>query len=670
MRNLILYNRIYEIIISNKYIYFFIKFSIKIIFFFILLYFKKLNILYNQKVTIEIDNKINESLYEDDLDFSRYSTKIKAIAIYYPQFIYLNHNDLYNDKIANEWKNVHNAKPFFSQHKQPRSLNWKYIKLLNNNFSIIDYIKLQVKIAKNHGIYGFAINYYWFSGKKLYDEAINIFLNNKEINFPFFIIWKNDKYELNFHKKNNILLLKQNFTINDTYNFIKDIKKYLISKYYIKYNKRPILGIYEPLIIYNLKTFISHLRKYASNNGIGKLYILGTIDNHYLNYIKYFDAVFEYPPKNINLNELVKNKYYYYYEGLIYRENIKNEYDNIYKGIILEFDNSPKMMKNPLIFTQYSPEKLYLFIKRIISSIKNNDNRKNIIVFINGWNNWIEGTYLEPDDKLGFASLNSLSKALFNINFTKANYNLENLKINCKVAIQIHIFYEDLIIDIINKTNNIPIKFDLFISTNSIEIKNKLKIYIVQYSKANQYEIIILENKGRDVLPLLIQLKNKVKKYKYLCHIHSKKSKTSPAIGISWRNYLYNNLLGNKRIVSEILSDFENNDRLGFIFPDTFYDIINQKLILTKNTLKYMKYIINKLFHNYKLGTQLDFPAGNMFWARTNAIFQIFEIDFHTMFDKEMGQTNDTIMHAIERIWLYLVKLNGYYYKTIIKSLS
>ena len=128
--------------------------------------------------------------------------------------------------------------------------------------------------------------------------------------------------------------------------------------------------------------------------------------------------------------------------------------------------------------------------------------------------------------------------------------------------------------------------------------------------------------------------------------------------------------MGNKRIVSEILSDFENNDRLGFIFPDTFYDIINQKLILTKNTLKYMKYIINKLFHNYKLGTQLDFPAGNMFWARTNAIFQIFEIDFHTMFDKEMGQTNDTIMHAIERIWLYLVKLNGYYYKTIIKSLS
>lgn len=194
---------------------------------------------------------------------------------------------------------------------------------------------------------------------------------------------------------------------------------------------------------------------------------------------------------------------------------------------------------------------------------------------------------------------------------------------------------------------------------------NILKEYVTKKSKANKYEIIIVDNKGRDVLPFLIQLKNRVKSYKYLCHIHSKKSKTSPEIGISWRNYLYNNLLGNERIISEILTDFENNDKLGFIFPETFYEIIRQKLILTKKTLKYMKYLVTKLFPKYKIGTQLDFPAGNMFWAKTNAIFQIFDIDLSKKFDKEKDQTNDTIMHGIERIWLYLVKINGYYYKTV-----
>lgn len=128
--------------------------------------------------------------------------------------------------------------------------------------------------------------------------------------------------------------------------------------------------------------------------------------------------------------------------------------------------------------------------------------------------------------------------------------------------------------------------------------------------------------------------------------------------------------MGNKRIVSEILTDFENNDKLGFIFPETFYYIIKERFKLTKKTFKYMKYILKQLFPNSTPGILTDFPAGNMFWARTNAIFQIFELDFNIKFDREKDQTNDTIMHGIERIWLYLVKINGFYYKTIFKSFS
>ena len=82
-----------------------------------------------------------------------------------------------------------------------------------------------------------------------------------------------------------------------------------------------------------------------------------------------------------------------------------------------------------------------------------------------------------------------------------------------------------------------------------------------------------------------------------------------------------------------------------------------------------MKYLLNKFFPNYKIGPQIDFPAGNMFWAKTKAIYQIFEVNLNTKFANEKDQTNDTIMHGIERIWLYLVKLNGYYYKTILKCL-
>ena len=387
-----------------------------------------------------------------------------------------------------------------------------------------------------------------------------------------------------------------------------------------------------------------------------------------LDYVKLFDYCFEYPPKNIDFNRFIKNDNYFYYIGLIYKGIIEYKNNKTNRGVILEWDNFPEK-NNIRIFNEYSPEKFYHLVKILINKTKI-ENKNNNFLFINGWNNWKEGSYLEPDDKFGFSSLNALSKALFNMNFNKDFYNLTNSGNICRIVVQAHIFYEDLIVDIINKTNNIPIKFDLFISTISIELRNIINKIIIQYSKANNYEIIIVKNKGRDVLPLLIQLKDKIRQYKYISHVHTKKSKTSPFIGISWRNYLYNNLMGNKRIFSEIISDFENNDKLGFVFPETFYDIIKQKCILTKYTLKYMNYILNKLFPNCRVGTLIDFPAGNMFWARIKAIYQIFEYNFNKKFDKEKEQTNDTIMHGIERIWIYLVKLNGYYYKTIFKSFS
>ena len=68
---------------------------------------------------------------------------------------------------------------------------------------------------------------------------------------------------------------------------------------------------------------------------------------------------------------------------------------------------------------------------------------------VNAWNDYRENYYLEPDKKMGFAYLNYLSKAIFNIENYEI-YNLETLNNKCKIAIQVHIFYEDLIGEIIN----------------------------------------------------------------------------------------------------------------------------------------------------------------------------------------------------------------------------
>ena len=355
-----------------------------------------------------------------------------------------------------------------------------------------------------------------------------------------------------------------------------------------------------------------------------------------------------FPTQNLGLTTNLNQKYFYnYYYSILFNQetNIKT---NIKSFAIL--NGSP-------------PNKFVNIFKKYLNEVNYNNET---LILINAWNNYKENLYLMPNKEYGFSYLNCFSRAIFNLE-ESISFDLTSLINKTKIAVQVHLYYEELIEDIINKTNNIPVKFDLFITIISPNFYRFLDSYIKNFSKCDYYEILIVENKGRDVLPFLTQIKPKYRHYKYICHIHTKKSNTAPKIGFLWRNYLFNNLLGNINITSEILNDFENNKKLGFIFPETFHGIIQVFYILTDGTKNWMDVLSSKLFGFYSLGKLTDFPAGNMFWAKIRAIYQIFECELSEYFPKEGEQTNDTIMHAIERIWLYLVKYNHFKYKNIFK---
>ena len=462
--------------------------------------------------------------------------------------------------------------------------------------------------------------------------------------------------------------------------FIKKIKKYLFSKHYIKKDNKPVISINNNYVDDNFKHFISILRYKALENGIGDVFILSPLTEKCkeLKYLNILDNILDgiYDLSKINIfNNNISNNNISYYSGIIYKNIIFNKPNyncSIYRSSFIQINNNNNSKNN--ILKDYSPEKFYLLNKIIIEWTNMNYDKNNKFIFINSWNNYKEGNYLEPDEKYGYASINSFSKALFNFSYKEIYYNIEYLNNKSIIAVQAHVFYEHLINMIINKTNNIPIKFDLYITTISYQKKNIIDQYIKRYSKANNYEIKIVDNKGRDVLPFITQLKNKIKKYKYVCHIHTKKSAHDKNLGNNWRNYLYNNLLGSKEIILEFLNDFESPKKLGFIFPEPYYDIIkktdnydNSHFFLNEPNIKYINLILKKIFGKFKVGNKLIFPSGNMFWAKVNAIYQIFEIKINKAFPKEKNQTNDTIMHGIERLWLFLVKLNGYYYKMIFR---
>ena len=592
--------------------------SIKIILFYS--FFSIINI-HIVKV-INIDNLINESLYQENQDFSKFSTKYKILAIYYPQ----------------NFTNFTGTQ-YFIDKKSSKSLIQEDEEFNSKKSLILE----QVKLAKNHGIFGFGIVYNMMNNRKYNEEILNLFTSDNMNNFPFFIIFNyNGEYD-----RPNQNLINQNITFDkeDLISFVNGIKNYLISENYIKLVDKPILGFLQSTLIYHL---ITNIRKILENEK-NKIYmILISYEKNNLDYINITNSFVKFPSKNIGLANNLTQQYFY---NFYYPDLFKNE------------NNQSKKIRNFFIINGSLPEKFYIIFKRYLNSI--NPEKEEFLLF-NAWNNYQENYFLEPNTELGYAYLNYLSKAIFNLE-DKLIYDLAGLYNSCKIAVQVHLFYNDLIKDIINRTNNIPVKFDLYITITSPEIKDKLEKYIKIFSKANNFEILIVKNVGRDVLPFLSQIKTKFKFYKYLCHIHTKKSLTSPEIGNLWRNYLYDNLLGNSTIVSEILYDFERIEKLGFIFPETFYGIIKEFYLLTKGTKKWMDFISEKILKNNTIGELVNFPAGNMFWAKIRAIYQIFTYDFSKYFPNEDNQINDTIMHGIERIWLYLVKLNNFYYKVIFK---
>ena len=629
---------------------------------FILLFHSNESVVY-----IESDNKISE--YEDNIDFSNLNSTIKTIALYLPQFHETKENNKFWGKGFTEWTNVKKSKPRFKGHHQPRIPGDNYRYLGYYDLTEIKTIENQVKLAKNHGIYGFGIYYYWFSGKIILKKPINLFLKHSHINFKFLLIWANENWSKRWDGRDKEILIKQEYKETDPYNFIISIKKYIIDNRYIKIGNKPILGLYEPSKIPKLKQTMTIWRKKSREIGIGEIFILICINRNKtqdFQDLNLFDASYEFPPRNSFKNHRILNKKTLIYSELLYKSkdfndtNINLQKFPYFRGSMVEWDNCARI-NNCEIFDHYSPEQFYMLNKIIIDWTIKHYYKDIRYIFINAWNEWGEGSYLEPDDKYGYASINSLSKAIFNLPYSNKYHSIgEN-----KIAVLLHIHNEDSIKEIINKINNIPYIYNLFIYIyNQINI-DQLKQYINLNSTANYFELFL--NIQGNLLTSFFNFRNKAKNYKYICNINIKQNEDINYFE-DWKNYIHNNLLGDSKIISEIISDFEHNDNLGIIFPEKYYkSLINYGDSINDSDLKYLNYFIKKIYPHTQVRQNLfDFPEGNMFWAKINAIYPIFNLNSNIIFTYKSILI---IKNNLEQIWIFLVKLNGFLYKKIFKHL-
>lgn len=242
---------------------------------------------------------------------------------------------------------------------------------------------------------------------------------------------------------------------------------------------------------------------------------------------------------------------------------------------------------------------------------------------------------------------------------------------NCslRLGLHIHIYNIDLIWKIYDKLYNFPYKFDLFVTTTTEYNVNIIKaVFSPQTIKfLNNIQVIWNINRGRDVAPMLIEMRHLHQDYDLFAHLHSKKSEHHGGdTGEKWCDYLFDNLLSPQAVI-DIVQLFQQDKQLGLVYPPmytTIFDVLknNCSLSLPIEEKELIARILDQLackkINNIN---QVLFSAGTMFWYRPCALKKLFSDQItYEQFPEEPIANYGTLAHAYERLPSYIASLDGY----------
>lgn len=389
---------------------------------------------YNTKAEMaEYVEYVEQAILKESDDFVPFSEQgycrkegdVKAIAWYLPQFHQLEINNKFHGQGFTEWTNTSTAIPMFTGHYQPHiPYDVGYYDLLNP-----ETWKRQIYLAKHYGIYGFCIHYYWFSGTRLMEKPLELLLEHKELDMPFCLSWATENWTALWDGCNKEIMLEQKLEDGDDKRFMEDILPYMKDSRYIKIDGKPILVIYRVAMFEKetVKKLFRSFREIAKQEGFSGLYIMLTNAFDFVEDVAEWgaDALVEFPPHmSLNMMERVKPTGYInpYFVGEIFdaKKFIDNKMymyshnnQNYFRSALTSWDNTARKAQSYAnIIVGLTPATAKQWLKDIIADSKRTHSESEHMIFVNSWNEWAEGSHLEPDMKYGYAYLQAVKEAL------------------------------------------------------------------------------------------------------------------------------------------------------------------------------------------------------------------------------------------------------------------
>lgn len=600
----------------------------------------------------------------DHVDLER--ATVKVIAFYLPQFHPIPENDKNWGLGFTEWTNVSKAVPQFVGHYQPRLSG----ELGFYDLRLKDIQKRQIELARQYGIQGFCYHHYWFDGKRVLEKPFQQVLDDPTLDLPFCLCWANENWTKRWDGSDEDIILAQNHSPEDDLRFFEDILPALKDPRYIRIDNRPLLIVYRPGLLPDPAATARRWRQAAAEADLPGLYIASAATFGFEDYTSIgYDGLVQFPPHNISALEVTTRQTLLnpHFSGRVYdyNEYAKNALKSLngkqhtFPCVMMNWDNEARKPGRGDIFVGCTPKRYKNWLRHCFDFVRTNNTESERLVFVNAWNEWAEGTYLEPDRRYGYAYLHAtatLIRDCYNCAGVDKQIQAKNARFQKKHdnALIAHWYYFDLFDELKNclEKNN---TLDVFMTIP--DHMSPEQIDIIASSLDNVY-LIPVRNRGRDILPFLTVLPViESFGYRYFVKVHSKKS-MHRSDGNQLRKSTLRELLDAKTI-KRVFALFDAEPEVGLVGPSgTLLSLVNDNYLI--NNQNHLRNCLNRL----KLADaslNFDFIAGSMFWARSDALQKLSELALtEDDFEEELGQLDGTLAHALERMFSYLALRVGY----------
>ncbi len=335
-----------------------------------------------------------------------------------------------------EWEIIRKAKPKFDGHLQPRVPTWGHTNEADSRV-----MEKKIDVAVNHGVNVFIFDWYWYDNQPFLEEALNRgFLgagNNNQIRF--FIMWANHDAPTiwDIERSHEYKVVWPGAVDRETFDIAMDrlTERYFGHPSYYTIDGKPVLSIYElGTLVEGLggidatRDALDSLRARVQEAGFPGLHLQailwGNIPESMSTVPGDRRATQDNTIRALGVDSLTNYQWVHYVNpsgsyrdwgetAIASWQKWAGEFSvPFFPHVSVGWDNNPRFkafMENTI--ADATPDLFGKFLRRAMAFVDEGELSPRLVT-VNSWNEWSEGSYLEPDTTYGMGYLEAVRDAV------------------------------------------------------------------------------------------------------------------------------------------------------------------------------------------------------------------------------------------------------------------